>query len=145
MAQSSFYGKWQALNMSATVPSFRSSHKWLTHYLAVLATIGRSVLIGLHVYAFHHERMEHEQRSDVRDASMSSQIHTVRLTSFTTAGPSSLHLSHKRTPATYSLMASPTTSPSPSSSLPSAIPASSPSTSAPGSWLQPPAFGGTPA
>jgi len=43
----------------------------LTCYLASLATIRRSFLTGIHVSTFHHERVEREQWSDVREPSMS--------------------------------------------------------------------------
>lgn len=114
-----------------------------TDILIHLATIRRSVLAGIHVSAFHHERVEREQWSDVRGASMITQVHTIRLTSFT-AGPLSPRPFHKETSVICSSMASLITLPSPSSSRRSATPASSLFTSVPDSQLQCPAFGGTP-
>jgi hypothetical protein len=67
MAQSLYCGKWPTPNMSATVPSSKCSDKRLTCNLALLATIGRSIHAGIHVSAFHHERVEREQWSDVHD------------------------------------------------------------------------------
>ena len=54
------------------------SHGHLLHIcsqktdLALLATIARSIFTGVHVPTFHHQRMEREQWSAVRDLSMVS-------------------------------------------------------------------------
>ena len=56
------FALWQVANTQYVShgPPFRYSDKKLTHCLSVSATIRRFILAGIHVHAFHHERVEHE-------------------------------------------------------------------------------------
>ena len=73
------FALWQVANTQYVRRVSLPGAQTLTYCLAILATIRRSVLTGAHVYAFHHERVEHEQWSNVCGTFTNSQILAINL------------------------------------------------------------------